>query len=82
MPKTSPRRPPQRAGPQPRREPATAHAADVGRDVPPAVSALRPLNWAWGASTSCQQHGAAREETAAVARLSSPTPAPVHGGEL
>ena len=46
------------------------------------MSALRPLNWAWGASTSCQQHGAAGEETAAVARLSSPTPAPVHGGEL
>ena len=48
---------------------------------PPAVCALSPLDWAWGASKSCQQHGAAGEETAAVARLSSSTPAPVHRGE-
>ena len=76
MPKCPPARP-DSARPQPRREAATAHAADVGRDVP-RLCAIRPLNWAWGASMSCQQHGAAGEETAAVARLSSPTPASVH----
>ena len=78
MPKTSPRRPPQRRRRQRTCQAATAHGADVGRDAPPAVCALRPLNWASRASQSCQQHGTAGEEPAAVARLSSPTPASVH----